>query len=218
MAMSGRRPFFRPHLAVDGGAPVPRRTAEAAQARQFRELVLPHLDSAYNFARYLTRDADAAEDVVQDAFLRAFRAFPDYRGGAPKAWLFAIVRNCFLNSMRARKTSAAVLVEECELSDAQSLALTNIADADQDTPEDELIRQRDAAALRGVIENLPEPFRETLVLRELEELSYREIAALTSAPIGTVMSRLARARQMLCDMLLPGGHPSTSSGFREILP
>jgi RNA polymerase sigma-70 factor (ECF subfamily) len=81
-----------------------------------------------------------------------------------------------------------------------------------------LIRQREAAALRAVIENLPEPFRETLVLRELEELSYKEIAALTSAPIGTVMSRLARARQMLCDMLLPGGDPSTNSGFREILP
>lgn len=218
MAMSGRKPSFRPHLAVDGGAAFPGRATEAAQARQFRELVLPHLDSAYNFARYLTRDPDAAEDVVQDAFLRAFRAFPDYRGGAPKAWLFAIVRNCFLNSTRARKNSAAVLVEECELSDAQSLALTNIADLHQDTPEDELIRQRDAAALRTVIENLPEPFRETLVLRELEELSYREIAVLTSAPIGTVMSRLTRARQMLCDMLLPGAHPSTSSGFWEILP
>jgi RNA polymerase sigma-70 factor (ECF subfamily) len=215
--MSGRKPFFRPHLAVDGAA-APARAAEAAQARQFRDLVLPHLDSAYNFARYLTRDAEAAEDVVQDAFLRAFRAFPDYRGGAPKAWLFAIVRNCFLNSARARKSSAAVLVAENELSDTQSLALSNIADLDQDTPEDELIRQREAAALRAVIENLPEPFRETLVLRELEELSYKEIAALTSAPIGTVMSRLARARQMLCDMLLPGGDPSTNSGFREILP
>ncbi|HEX3363666.1 sigma-70 family RNA polymerase sigma factor [Phenylobacterium sp.] len=216
MAISGRKPFFRPHLAV-GGAATPGRAAEAEQTRQFRELVLPHLDSAYNFARYLTRDADAAEDVVQDAFLRAFRAFPDYRGGAPKAWLFAIVRNCFLNSTRARKSSANVLVEECELSDAQSLALANISDPDQETPEEDLIRQRDATALRAVIENLPEPFRETLVLRELEELSYREIAALTSAPIGTVMSRLARARQMLCDMLLPGGDPSASSGFRETL-
>src|SRR5579859_4240493 len=213
--MSGRNPFFRPRLAVDGEAND--RASEATQARQFRLLVLPHLDSAYNFARYLTRDAEAAEDIVQDAFLRAFRAFPDYRGGAPKAWLFAIVRNCFLNSARARKSSSAVLVEECELSDAQSLALANIADPDQDTPEDELIRQRDAAALRAVIENLPEPFRETLVLRELEELSYKEIAALTSAPIGTVMSRLARARQMLCDMLLPGGDPN-NSGLREILP
>jgi RNA polymerase sigma factor (sigma-70 family) len=214
--MSGRKPFFRPRLAVGGEAPS-HRAAEATQAGQFRELVLPHLDSAYNFARYLTRDAEAAEDLVQDAFLRAFRAFPDYRGGAPKAWLFAIVRNCFLNSTRARKSSAAVLVAECELSDAQALALGNIADLDQDTPEDELIRQREAEALRAVIENLPEPFRETLVLRELEELSYREIAALTSAPIGTVMSRLARARQMLCDMLLPGGDPSANSGFRETL-
>lgn len=212
--MSERKPFFRPHLAA-GGAAASDRAAEATQARQFRELILPHLDSAYNFARYLTRDAEAAEDVVQDAFLRAFRAFPDYRGGAPKAWLFAIVRNCFLNSIRARKTSAAVVVED--LSDERSLALANVADLDQDTPEDELIRRREAEALRAVIENLPEPFRETLVLRELEELSYREIAALTSAPIGTVMSRLARARQMLCDMLLPGGDPSARSGFPETL-
>jgi RNA polymerase sigma factor (sigma-70 family) len=214
--MSGRNPFFRPQLAVDG-ATTPGRAAEALEARQFRELVLPHLDSAYNFARYLTRDVEAAEDVVQDAFLRAFRAFPNYRGGAPKAWLFAIVRNCFLNSIRTRKSSAGVLVAEHELSDLQSLALTNIADLDQDTPEEDLIRQREAEALRAVIENLPEPFRETLVLRELEELSYKEIAALTSAPIGTVMSRLARARQMLCDMLLPGGDPSIHSGFRETL-
>ena len=214
--MSERKPFFRPRLAV-GGAAASDRAAEATQARQFRELVLPHLDSAYNFARYLTRDAEAAEDVVQDAFLRAFRAFPAYRGGAPKAWLFAIVRNCFLNSIRARKISAAVLVEECDLSDERSLALANVADPEQDTPEDEVIRRREAEALRAVIENLPEPFRETLVLRELEELSYREIAALTSAPIGTVMSRLARARQMLCDMLMPGGDPSAKSGFPETL-
>jgi RNA polymerase sigma factor (sigma-70 family) len=214
--MSGRKPFFRPRLAA-GGAASNGRAAEAEQARQFRELVLPHLDSAYNFARYLTRDAEAAEDVVQDAFLRAFRALPEYRGGAPKAWLFAIVRNCFLNSTRARKSSAAVLIDECDLTDAQSMALANIADLEQETPEDDLIRRREAQALRAVIENLPEPFRETLVLRELEELSYREIAALTGVPIGTVMSRLARARQMLCDMLMPGGEPAKRSAFRETL-
>ncbi len=198
--MTGRKPFFRPRLVRSET-----RDTETERTRQFRELVLPHLDSAYNFARYLTRDAVAAEDIVQEAFLRAFRAFPTYRGGAPKAWLFAIVRNCFLTFAAARSGSDRVLIDEGALSQAQSLALANVADPDQATPEAALLRRRDAEAVRAVIENLPEPFRETLVLREMEELSYKEIAALTAAPIGTVMSRLARARQMLCEMLAPSG-------------
>jgi len=199
--MTARQPFFRPRLAFSA-ARTPR-AAEEDRARQFRELVLPHMDGAYNFARYLSRDATAAEDIVQEAFLRAFKAFPNYRGGAPKAWLFAIVRNCFLTWAGGRSGGGRLLVDEGALSEAQSLALANVADEDQDTPEVALIRRRDAEAIRAVIENLPEPFRETLVLREMEELSYKEIAALTAAPIGTVMSRLARARQMLCDMLAP---------------
>lgn len=211
--MATQKPFFRPRLVRSGGA----RDAEAERARQFRELVLPHLDGAYNFARYLTRDPVAAEDIVQDAFLRAFRAFPTYRGGAPKAWLFAIVRNCFLTWAAGRSSSGRVLVDEGALSEAQSLALANVADPDQDTPEVALLRRRDAEAVRAVIENLPEPFRETLVLREMEELSYKEIAALTAVPIGTVMSRLARARQMLCDMLTPdGGASATVVAMREM--
>jgi RNA polymerase sigma-70 factor (ECF subfamily) len=202
--MSGRQPFFRPRLAFSRGEPRRDRTAEAAHARQFRELILPHLDSAYNFARYLSRDPTAAEDIVQEAFLRAFRAFPTWRGGPPKAWLFAIVRNCFLNWAGARTGGArSAVVDEGALSEAQSLALANVADPEQETPEAALVRRQDVEAIRAVIENLPEPFRETLVLRELEELSYREIAALTAAPIGTVMSRLARARQMLGEMLAP---------------
>ena len=197
--MSGRKPFFRPQLAFRRDAP----PAPADPARQFRELILPHLDSAYNFARYLSRDATAAEDIVQEAFLRAFRAFPTWRGGPPKAWLFAIVRNCFLTWAAGQGVAGRVVVDEGALSAAQSQALSAVADPDQETPEAALARRQDAETLRAVIENLPEPFRETLVLRELEELSYREIAALTAAPIGTVMSRLARARQMLGDMLLP---------------
>ena len=181
-------------------------------ARQFREVVLPHQDAAYNFARYLSRDATAAEDIVQEAFLRAFRAFPNWRGdgargGSAKAWLFAIVRNCFLNWAAGQSGSARV-VSEGALSEPQAEALANVADPDIEDPEAALIRRRDAEAIRAVIEELPEPFRETLVLRELEELSYKEIAALTATPIGTVMSRLARARQMLADMLLPDGAPA----------
>ena len=210
--MTARKPFFRPRLAFSGGARSGRREAESDQARQFRELVLPHLDGAYNFARYLTRDPVAAEDIVQEAFLRAFRAFPTYRGGAPKAWLLAIVRNCFLTWAGARSGPGRVLVDEGTLSEAQAHALANVADPDQDTPEEALLRRRDAEAVRAVIENLPEPFRETLVLRELEELSYKEISVLTAAPIGTVMSRLARARQMLCEMLNPDG----TAGFSRL--
>ncbi|HLZ74926.1 sigma-70 family RNA polymerase sigma factor [Phenylobacterium sp.] len=205
--MTENKTFFRPRLAFSRGADTdPKaaaRAAEAERARQFRETILPHLDGAYNFARYLSRDATAAEDIVQEAFLRAFGAFGDFRGGAPKAWLFAIVRNCFLDWAAGRGGHDRVLVEEGALTEAQSDALANIADPDQDDPETALLRRREAQTVRAVVESLPEPFRETLILRELEELSYKEIAALTAAPIGTVMSRLARARLMLSDMLLP---------------
>jgi len=155
-----------------------------AEAQRFRALILPHLDGAYGYARYLTRDPTQAEDIVQDAFLKAFRGFAGFRGGDPRAWLFAIVRTTFLSSVRGRTTWAdPELIEEVPSED--------------DTPEAALLREGEVASVRGAIEALPEPFRETLVLREMEELSYRQIADATSAPIGTVMSRLARARQML---------------------
>jgi RNA polymerase sigma factor (sigma-70 family) len=215
--MATDKPFFRPRLAFsrDAGAKTSARAAEAERTRQFRETILPHLDGAYNFARYLSRDATAAEDIVQEAFLRAFRAFGNFRGGAPKAWLFAIVRNCFLDWAAGRSGQDRVLVDEGALSAAQAEALANIADPEQDDPEVALLRRREAETVRAVVENLPEPFRETLVLRELEELSYKEIAALTAAPIGTVMSRLARARQMLSDMLMPGGAAHGALQMRE---
>jgi len=221
--MTERKPFFRPHLAFSGGAPRGPSPAVRAssssgpaadgggltgeQARRFREVILPHLDGAYNLARYLARDPVAAEDIVQDAFLRAFRAFPTWRGGEPKPWLFAIVRNCFLDWVGAERRSGKVLVGEHALSEREASAITNVADPDQDTPEQTLLRRREVETVRAVIENLPEPFRETLVLREMEDLSYKEIALLTGAPIGTVMSRLARARQMLSEVLMPKSDP-----------
>lgn len=201
--MSPRKPFFRPHLV--SGRPADARDDSAAR---FRALILPHLDGAYNFARYLSRDATVAEDITQEAFLRAFRAFPTWRGDAPKAWLFAIVRNCFLNWAAQRSGASRSVVEEGALSGAQAQALANVADEAQDTPETALLRRREIETVRAVIENLPEPFRETLVLREMEELSYKQISVLTAAPIGTVMSRLARARQMLADMLMPQEVPA----------
>ena len=153
-------------------------------AARFRALVLPHLDAAYGFARYLARDATVAEDIVQDAFLKAYRAFPGFRGGDPRAWLFAIVRSTFLSWARSRPSWSS------------AEAAPDVA-AEADSPEEALVRQGEVATVRAAVEALPEPFRETLVLRELEELSYRQIAEVSGVPVGTVMSRLARARQML---------------------
>ncbi len=188
---SGRGFFFRPRLAFSAG----RKPAAASPGaeRDFRETMLPHMDAAYNFARYLACDPVAAEDIVQAAFLRALRSFGSFRGEAPKAWLFAIVRNCFLDSVKAGRDTVAL--DEAEEQETGGV--------DHDTPEAILSRKRDAQRLRETIESLPEPFREAIVLRELEELSYREIAMIAGVPIGTVMSRLARARQMLAELLLP---------------
>lgn len=153
--------------------------------------MLPHLDAAYNFARYLTRDPIVAEDVVQDAFMRAFRAFSTYQGGSAKGWLFAIVRNCFHDRVKAQGDGQfAYFAEE------------TLESVNEETPESLLLQKRDVALVRTTVESLPEPFRETLVLRELEEMSYKEISALTAVPIGTVMSRLARARHMLGALLI----------------
>jgi RNA polymerase sigma factor (sigma-70 family) len=208
--MAQPRSFFRPRLvggraqaspsalrpapaAVVGAAP-PALTAD--QARAFREVMLPYLDGAYNLARFLARDQAAAEDIVQTAFLKAYAAFPTWRGDHAKAWLFAIVRNGFLTWARTNRNWSDILASEDEGAD--------VGDPDAPSPEATLIRQHDIERMRAVIESLPEPFREALVLRELEEFSYREIAELTGVPVGTVMSRLARARQMLTRLLVQG--------------
>ena len=186
---------FRPRLV--GG-----RDVKPGPELRFRELMLPHLDAAYNLARYLTNDASIAEDVVQEAFLRAFRSFDSYRGGPPRAWLFAILRNCWRDRVTEQIRRERVVVSDATLSEAQAEVVAAIP-AEGDTPEESLARAREIDTVREVIAGLPEPFRETLVLREMEEMSYREIAAMTGVPIGTVMSRLARAREMLAKMLLP---------------
>jgi RNA polymerase sigma-70 factor (ECF subfamily) len=165
-------------------------SSRPSQPARFRTLVLPHLDSAYGFARYLCRDAAGAEDIAQDAMLKAFRAFDSYRGGEPKAWLLAIVRNAYFDWARRRRAWETMAVSDPD-------GAYDVADDAEPGAETILIRQGDAAALRAAIEALPEPFREALVLKDLEELSYRQIAEATGAPIGTVMSRLSRARQML---------------------
>jgi RNA polymerase sigma-70 factor (ECF subfamily) len=203
--MSGRILAFGPLLAAPAGPtgrgrifsvvggtgkvraarPIP--SPPAPDAEGFRRIVLPHLDAAHAFARYLCRDAVVAEDLVQDACLRAYRGFHNYRGGDAKAWLFAIVRSSFLEWLRGQRRWDAFNADE----------------PDEDIPDDSasaeaiLMREADDAAVRQAVEALPDPFREALVLRELQDMSYREIAEITEVPIGTVMSRLARARRLL---------------------
>jgi RNA polymerase sigma factor (sigma-70 family) len=191
----GKR-FFTPHLVRDarGEASTKPQAIVIADADRFRSVMLPHLDAAYNFARYLTRDPIAAEDVVQDAFMRALRSFATYRGGSAKGWLLAIVRNCFHDRIKAQGNRQPI-------DDAKE-----VPDAiNEVTPESLLLQKHDIALVRTTVESLPEPFREALVLRALEEMSYKEIAALTAVPIGTVMSRLARARHMLAALLIDEG-------------
>ena len=160
---------------------------------RFEAQALPHLDAAYNLARWLARPPLDADDIVQDALLRAFRAFDSFRGDNVKPWLLQIVRNCFLTAAgQARRTRNVPIVED-DQPGADDPAWTS------DTPDPELaaIRAEEGRRLDAVIALLPRDFREVLILREMEDLSYREIAQITGAPIGTVMSRLARARSML---------------------
>jgi RNA polymerase sigma-70 factor (ECF subfamily) len=197
--------------------------------QRFEDLFLPYLDAAYSLARFLARDPVAADDIVQESFLRAFRSFGTYRGGDAKSWLLTIVRNCSFDWSKSNRRAAATQATASRTADqrsvtshdrpltAQERPLTarvsddsvgeslgrwipnpdELGDCTQDGPETAVLRQSEIEEVRAMIRRLPEPFRETLVLRELEELSYKQIAEVTGVPVGTVMSRLARARQML---------------------
>ncbi len=163
----------------------------SAAAAAFQALVLPHLDAAYTLARYLTRRGEAADDIVQEAMLRAYRSFASQRGENVRAWLLAIVRNCFLTWVaRNRNRSADPFAE------GQHEPADELEGKDQETPESILIKHEESSAVRALIEKIPTQFREVLVLRDIEDMSYREIAEITDVPVGTVMSRLARARRM----------------------
>ncbi len=161
---------------------------------RFRRIVLPHIDDAYRLAHWLTGNRTDAEDVVQDASLRAFRAIREYAGGNPRSWLLSIVRNTAYSWLRKNRPTTVFTVDDLE---AVELEQTKPGDSNGETPEAALIAKVDAEQLRAAIAALPSPFRETLVLRDVEGLDYREIAEATEVPIGTVMSRLARARQRL---------------------
>jgi RNA polymerase sigma factor (sigma-70 family) len=153
---------------------------------------MPHLDAAYRFAQWLSRSPGEAEDIVQEAVLRAFRGFEGLRGSDAKAWLLTIVRNCHLTALRQRQRRAAVpLPEEHDAQDGQAMIATT------PDPENASIRRDEQRTLDRLLAGLPEEQREILLLREIEEMDYREIAAVIQVPIGTVMSRLARARAAL---------------------
>ncbi len=162
------------------------------RARRFREVALPCLDEAYTLARYLMRNRTDAEDAVQECFLRALRHFDSWRGSAIKPWLFAILRNvCYAELGRRRRQETPA-----DLADDAQSAEQPFWQEPQPLPESEILDRQEGAAVRQLIDALPAPFRETILLREFNEMSYREIAEVTGVPVGTVMSRLARARTM----------------------
>jgi RNA polymerase sigma-70 factor (ECF subfamily) len=160
--------------------------------RRFEEVVLRHLDAAFNYARWLTGSEADAEDVVQDAYVRALRFFPSLRSSNARAWLLTIVRHTWYGRIpsRERARQTAVFDEMRHLPPAEGL-----------DPEARLVQTQTVDTVRAALEQLPVEFREVVVLRELEGLSYKEIAGVTGIPIGTVMSRLARGRDRLLTIL-----------------
>ncbi|WP_296227804.1 RNA polymerase sigma factor [Ralstonia sp. UBA689] len=168
-------------------------------AQRFAQAVLPHVDAAYNLARWLSGDAQDADDIVQEACLRAFRLFGGFRGGDGRPWLLAIVRNTWFSECARRKQAPAQPWQD----DAETAADTRGDDgaAYGVDPAALLARIDDVRRVQAALAQLPVPYREVIVLRELEDLPYRDIADIVDIPVGTVMSRLARARQQLARLL-----------------
>jgi RNA polymerase sigma-70 factor (ECF subfamily) len=176
--------------------------------REFERIFLPHLDAAWNLARLLMRNAQDAEDVVQESYLRALRGFSGFRGEASRPWLLTIVRNTCFTWMRDNRARA----DQAEFKEE----LHAIAAA---SPEAQSLRLERRDAVTNCIDQLPSDFREAIVLREIEQLSYRDIAEITGVPSGTVMSRLSRARARLAECLRlrlgPAGALQASPGLRS---
>ena len=165
---------------------------------RFAATFLPHIAQAHRLARWLTGSATDAEDVVQDAALKAYRGIAGFSGGNARAWVLTIVRNAAHTWLAKNRAIPVVLAADIERTEQQVEA---VEAPDPDTPEILLLRKAEAEAVRRAIAALPEVFREAIVLREMHELDYREIAQVLGVPIGTVMSRLARARRLLIDSL-----------------
>jgi RNA polymerase sigma factor (sigma-70 family) len=162
---------------------------QRGKLKVFEEVILPHLNAAYNLARWLTRNEQDAQDVVQEAYLRAFRFFDGYRGGDGKSWLLAVVRNTCFTWRRHERRSTNEPFDE----------MTHSSKMQAQTQEETMIQSSQMSVLRNCIEMLPSGFREVLVMRELEEMSYKEISDVACLPVGTVMSRLSRARKRLTE-------------------
>jgi RNA polymerase sigma-70 factor (ECF subfamily) len=160
-----------------------------ADVSRFEELVLPHLDAAYNLARWLARDPHDAEDIVQDACIRALKYVGSLHGKNPRAWFLAIVRNAFYDWLGRNRPAEIADVDDGTIEDTVDQAAVD--------PQQAAIRSAELRSLSDAMAALPLQFREVLVLRELEDLSYKEIARVADIPVGTVMSRLARARGLL---------------------
>ena len=194
--------FFMRRRSTSSGPAPGHPVTGAGQSENFQRLVMPYLDGAYNLARFLTRDPDVSQDVVQDAALRAFRSLGQFRGGSARAWFFAIVRNCCRTAQATTAGRVALVIHESALGDEAAAEMANHPDP-APGPEEKVLRNADVDCVRSAVEGIPEPFREVIVLRELEDLSYAEIAEVTGVPIGTVMSRLSRGRSLLAKELLP---------------
>jgi RNA polymerase sigma factor (sigma-70 family) len=205
VSIDARRDAFRTRGRPDDGRgerfdPNPRIREDENMApgqddhTRFANLVLPHLGDAYSLARWITGSRADAEDVVQDACLRAFRAIGGLVDASARPWVLTIVRNAAYTWLRKNRPSAVLVVEDLEAVEA---ARTVPGEPEAETPETALIAKADAAALQASIAALPALFRETLILRDVQGLSYREIAEVTGVPIGTVMSRLARGRDQV---------------------
>ena len=183
------RPSNREDAALANEIPL----LNPSQLVRFEQVVLPHLDSAYNLARWLTSNDHDAEDVVQDAYLRAVKFFASFRGGDSRPWLLAIVRRAGYDWLARNRSHQPLTVFDEEL---------HSGEGDGPDPAQVLLKEEDTQMLRQALAGLPPEFREVLVLRELEGLSYKEIATITDLPPGTIMSRLARARERLRDRLV----------------
>jgi len=169
----------------------------SATLQDFEQTILPHMDAAYNLARWLTRNDQDAEDVVQEAYVRAWKFFGSFRGGESRPWLLTIVRNTCYTWLQHNRAHELVTIFDEEI---------HSNGGEVSNPETLLLQRVNARVLRQALEALPVEFREAMILRELEGLSYKDIAAIADVPLGTVMSRLARARQRLQHWLASHAH------------
>jgi RNA polymerase sigma factor (sigma-70 family) len=185
---------------------MPEQTRETADAGRFEQVVLPHLNAAYNLARWLVRNRQDAEDIVQEAYLRAFKFWGGYQGGDARAWLLKIVRNTSYSFLERKRPA-----DQGEEFD-ERVHVSESAGPDAETA---LVQSSEKQMLRDALERMPVNFREALILRELEGLSYKEIAEVMDVPIGTVMSSLARGRAQLREVLLGMREQEIRSGLRR---